>query len=481
MNALCYTAAFGALLAITSQADAANPLHKEVCKQDAVTHRWVLDREMLALFILKDKGVGWQAGQWAQAQISAEDQARNNASAKGLPLPAPSPWKSLSVRILMCDTVNTCTFDGKDKILAGQFQLHDILTDASGSFFNPTHAREDQFFADESIVVQCMEQAPGKPIEIAGSTPAPAELNIPVRLRGNPDSLLFLRGQPDFKASDKVTVSFTDDGINSKRSIKLVGVIGYAFTLIGGPPKPPSGDAAVPVPPVDPRPGPRPYALLELIPYVGINHDLSQVTGKDRVVSSKDWRIGASLVGRRSSSFGTGDTGWSLMHVAELRPELLFDDKTHAQIASANFRYMPVSDKIFGLPLGLNAYRRILPRHDYFFSYRPILDFRFNNGTFTKQGDRLAQDATDFSRIGTQFGLAISHDNPRIPIDFSVTETYLHALAGYPRDLSQFKSVISFSFDSSSYFGLDFSYVKGRREDLLAREDKWSIGLTARY
>jgi hypothetical protein len=472
MKARRLAATAAASLALAGQAYAANPLHKDVCTEDPTTHSQFLDREKLALFILKDKAIGWQFGQWAQAQASAEEAARADALAEGLPAPPTMPFTSLAVRIMLCDTINVCTFDGKDKLVAGQFQLIDILNDRSGSFSNPQHASVTQFFTDERIAIQCLEKAPGKPVELAGSSPPPPELDLPIRLRGNVDSLMFLRGQPDFKAADKTTVSFTDDGINNKRSVKLVGVLGLSIPLIGG---------TSTADPNDPRPHPRPYASLELIPYVGINHDFSRVTGKDRTISANDWRFGAVLIGRRSASFGPGDTGWSLMNVVELRPELLFDDKTHAQIASVNFRYMPVSDKIFGLPIGLNAYRRILPDHDYFFSYRPILDFRFNNGTFTRQGDRLALEAKDFSRIGTQFGFAISHDNSRIPIDLIVTETYMVALAGYPRTLSQFKSVLSLSFDSNNYFGLDLAYVKGRREDLLAREDKWSIGFTARY
>ncbi|WHU03103.1 hypothetical protein [Sphingomonas sp. NIBR02145] len=466
------SASAAASLALASQAYAANPLHKDVCILDPVTQRQVLDREKLALFVLKDKGIGWQFGQWAQAQATAEEAALAAALPPGTTAP-PSARPSLAVRILLCNAITDCNFDGSDKLIAAQFQISDILGDKSGSFSNPRHAKIGEFYSDPSIVVECVERSPGRPVEIAGSAPPPPEFNLPLKLRGNTDSLMFLRGQPDFKAAEKVNVSFTDDGIASKKSVKLVGVLGWAFPLIEGAPVAPADD---------PRPHPPAYANLELIPYAGINHDLSRVTGQARKVTSKDWRLGAVLIGRQSSSFGSGDkAGWSLMHVMEMRPELLFDDVNHAQIASVNLRYMPVASEIFGLPVGLNAYRRIVPSREYFFSYRPIFDIRFNNGTFTKQGDRPDLQAQDFSRIGTQFGFAISHDNFRFPIDLTVTETYMHALSGYPRDLSQFRSVLSLSFDTNNYFGLDLSYVKGKREDLLAREEKWSVAFTARY
>ncbi len=283
---------------------------------------------------------------------------------------------------------------------------------------------------------------------------------------------MFVRGQTDFKAAAKATASFTDDGINAKTSLKLTGILGVPIPLSK---KGPDGSA------ITATPGAPAYSSLELVPYIGINHDFSKVVGKDRTITSDDWRLGVDLVSRTVSRFGTGDSAWSLNSVVEIRPEYLFDDKTHAQIASVNLRYLPVAQRLFGMPVGLNAYRRILPDHDYFFSYKPIFDIRFNNGTFAKRGTRTLETSTDFSRIGTQFGFAISHDNPRIPIDLSVTETILYGLSGYPRWLDQFKTNLSIGFDSNSYFGIDIGYVRGRREDLASREQKWSIGFSARY
>lgn len=292
---------------------------------------------------------------------------------------------------------------------------------------------------------------------------SPRKLDIPFRVRGGPDALIFLRGSPDFKAGDKATLSFSDDGIASKRTTKLVAVLGYPIDL-------------------GPRPATGQYAMAQLIPYVGINKNTSKVTGKDATVTTDNWRIGAILTYRGTQTFNAGTPDyWVMTHVLSARPEYLFNDKDDSEVASLNLSYMPVINPIPGLDIGLNAYRPIDRTRTNFFSYRPIFDIRFNNGTFTRRGDRAAADARDFSRIGTQFGLALSHDDPNFPVDLVVTETYLLGLAGEPGNLSQFKSTLSIAFDPDRYFGVDLSYARGRREDLADRERLWSIGFSLRY
>lgn len=50
----------------------------------------------------------------------------------------------------------------------------------------------------------------------------------------------------------------------------------------------------------------------------------------------------------------------------------------------------------------------------------------------------------------------------------------------HPHWLDQFKTNLSIGFGSNSQFGIDIGYVRSRREYLASREQKWSIGFSAR-
>jgi hypothetical protein len=52
---------------------------------------------------------------------------------------------------------------------------------------------------------------------------------------------------------------------------------------------------------------------------------------------------------------------------------------------------------------------------------------------------------------------------------------------GHPNDLGYFKAVLSYSFDPKRYFGIDFSYSNGRREDTAKKEELWGVALSVRY
>ncbi len=431
------------MLAIATPAFAAstNPAQKDVCVDGRV------DRERLAIFVLDKQGVTRQLEAWAEAHRDARfGTARQQVAGDET----------------ICDKSGLCEAEMVRKVSAAHDTVGDVLGDGR-TFENPRAVTDlAAFFTDPTVAIGC-RVSNGAPIEMVGVGVKPRKLDLPVRIRGTPDAMIFLRGSSDFKAADKATLSFSDDGINSKRSTKFVGVLGYPIAL-------------------KPAPTEGQYAFAELIPYVGINKNTSKVTGKDRVVTTDNWRLGALLTYRATQVLNPGTNLFSVLtHVLGMRPEFLFNDKDRSQVASVNLTYMPVINPIPGLGIPLNAYRPVDPTKSNFISYRPILDFRFNNGTFARRGDRPLADSRDFSRMGTQFGIALSSDDPNLPVDLVVTETYLLGLAGDPDELSQFKSVLSLAFDPDRYFGLDISYVRGRREDLADRERLWSIGLTLRY
>ena len=433
--------AIGLAVATPAGAASTNPAQKDVCADGR------LDRERLAIFVLDTQGVTRQLEAWAEAHRDGR-----YATAR----------QQVAGEEGICDASGLCTPEMARKVSAAQDTIADVLRD-DRTFDNPRAISEPAAFLTDGTVSVACRTLGGAPVEMAGVGTKPRKLDLPIRVRGTPASLIFLRGGGDFKTADKATLSFSDDGITDKRSTKLVGVLGYPISL----------RSVV---------APGQYAFAELIPYVGINKNTSRVTGKDRTVTTDNWRLGALLTYRATQTFNAGTPRYSVLyHVLGARPEYLFNDKDGSQVASVNLTYMPVINSIPGLGIGLNAYRPLDRARTDFISVRPIIDLRLNGGTFTRRGDRPAQDARDFVRFGSQFGLALSHDDPNLPIDLAVTETYLLGLAGEPGELSQFKSVLSVAFDPDRYFGVDISYVRGRREDLADRERLWSIGFTLKY
>lgn len=66
-------------------------------------------------------------------------------------------------------------------------------------------------------------------------------------------------------------------------------------------------------------------------------------------------------------------------------------------------------------------------------------------------------------------------------IDLIMTQTFLPALNSGPLDLHYFKAVLTLGLYDDRRFGVNISYVNGRRDDLLDKEKSWTTGFGLKF
>jgi hypothetical protein len=412
------------------------PRHVDICDEGRV------NRQKLVNFLLDAQGVSRRLESWAEVH-------RDGA------------WASFGARERMildggiCKDNKACAKDDKKHLATARQVLVTILTRLPESFSNEAGVQEPGAYLVQGATAELICQSSGgAPVEALGSVPDEFSFAIPFRIRGTADALMFPQGdQSGFKAADKASFTFTDDGVADKKTEKIVATIGYPIAFV---------DTET--------------AYGELIPFVGYNRNSSKLKGQSRSVTADLWRFGALFHYSISTPRSTGHGRMlAITHWFAARPEYLLNEKDDSELAAINFTYTPVVNG------RLNDYVHLIRNRPDFISVRPILDLRWNTGTFTDKGARLAGTSQDYTRIGSQVGLAFTSDYGNIPLDLTITDTFMYAVAGSPRTLNQFKAALAIAFHAKRYFGTEISYTHGRREDIADRESVWTIGLTLKY
>lgn len=427
-TALASTASLSAAVTLPKQAD--------ICDQGRV------DRRKLVNYLLDMEGVSRQLEDWAVA------------NRQGV-------WADLEPRERMiadpdiCKDNPVCSPKDKSRLTTARQILTTMLNGVPEAFENPAGISEPRAYLATAGTgeLRCRTKD-GAPVEMPGSVATKYSYTLPLRIRGSAESLMFPReDQSGFKSAEKATLSYTNDGIANKKTEKIVAMVGYPIGLLDTGPQ---------------------YA--ELVPFVGWNRGASKVEGQAESVTADLWRFGA-LLDYRTSHTRPGSRGGrtTLTHWFGFRPEYLLNEKDDSELAAFNVTYVPVVNRL------LNVYIPLVRGRPRFISVKPILDLRWNSGIFTDEGTRAAGTSRDYTRLGSQVGLAITSDHPNYPVDLTITDTFLVALAGRPQTLNQFRTALSFAFDPKRYFGVEISYVHGRREDIADRESLWSIGFTVKY
>lgn len=406
-----------------------------ICNDGAV------DKERLAILALSKAQVSFYPLYWA---------GRNGDPFGQLP-PA--------VRVLaisrFCDLPTgaagppVCDKGDADKLAQARNYFDELLSDTR--FGNPTGVEAAAYLRSTNIRITC----PSAAVIAAAAAEAPTPIKQPdiskatLRVRGSTDGLQFRRGSSQFAGLDKATVTFGDDRKDAKKTFQVTAIIGLTVPVSTG---------------------------FEAVPYFGYSIDKS--TKKDdpatpanetvETVNKDTLRTGLLLNYRMVTDGGT--------HYFLFRPEYAANRKERSEVVSANFAYVPVLDWLNDYALSIRGSNQ-LP----LFSIMPRGELRGTYGHFGKAGTRLAVESVDFLRVGGQIGATLSSDIDWLPIDLTVTESYLYGLSGNPEDLSQLKFVLSASFDAKKYFGVDIGYTRGRAEDLLERSNKWTIGFGAKF
>lgn len=421
----------GISLAGTAQAGSIVPQQAQICDDNHI-----VDKNKLATFLLDTAPVSRQLEDWAQAN--------------------PRGWTGLTARQRLIADPDICTpVNGKvpdhcaatdaANLATARQNLISLLMRQPQSFENVSRTFEPKDYFGTASQLRCVRSGPtDAPVEVAGAIGDKFDLKFPLRIRGAADGIYFARTDAQFKSQEKATISFSHNYVKSQQSEKFSVVAGYPVQLV---------DTGL--------------QTAEIAPYAGISRDITKTDGEDPKVSANLWRIGAAL--------DLSITSNHLTHWLVARPEYLFNDKEKSEVAAINFTYMPVINGV------LNDYRYVIPGNNHFMSLQPILDLRLNGGTFTRLGSRSEAESHDYIRAGGQAGIAFSSDVIPFPADLTVTQTYLPALSAHSRDLHYFKAVLSLGVDKDRVFGVDISYVDGRREDLLDSERAWTISFGLKY
>ena len=206
-----------------------------------------------------------------------------------------------------------------------------------------------------------------------------------------------------------------------------------------------------------------------MIPYVGVNRSIV-TTGV-----GKAQKTSASSTVDPGILLSLATDGRDLVHIFNVRPDLLFDLENDSSLASVNLQYIP-----YVTVFPLNSFTTVKnPLLD--FAFKIILDARADIGTYADRGSvAVASMNVDYRRFGGQGGISIISEDDAIPIAFTSTYTGLYGASGGV-DVGDFVNTLTFYLDPNKNVGVSASYANGVREDTGKRENNWLIGLSFHY
>jgi hypothetical protein len=355
----------------------------------------------------------------------------------------------------MPDTLKTvCKKDAKSLDNA-RFSVSALLADQIRPFRVDQNARDlppTKLFAANSPPISCQDL--GEPVRpaVVDKSPASSGFSSLVRIRGKADDLYIDRNrQPDgadaFSTVDKASLSLTQDDDKGKRTRLISGVAGLAVPVGNGP--------LIPLESWDGR--------MELVPFVGIASNITKVTHTDPKVDQNQRSGGVAFEGTSWSN--TMGYWWSI------RPQEVWDLTKDSRLFTAALLWRPL------FPGRVNT--TINP--DEPVQYQFLLDFRFNHGHYMDRGE-LSEDASqDYDRIGGQAGFSLSGGGENYPWTWTTKDAWFYALSGPHKNLSQFSSVLSYTFDKAKLVGVDLTYMAGRDGITGDHDTMWKIALGFRY
>lgn len=426
---------FGIFAAGAAHAQTIVPTQADIC--DPKTEK--VDKQALATFLLDAKPVSRKLENWV-AKLAPDD--RYTGLSAGMRMIVD---KKICAP-LADDTKPPCAKDDAKNLAELRGVLINLLSYQEVAYENEIKVFDPaEFFKNEDARLTCRKSPQGQVVEAGGAVAAKFTLEIPFRIRAVPDGLHFARTDAaPFKALDKATISFSQDYEKNKRTEKFAIAVGYPIGLVKGG-----------------------LETFEIVPYFGISRDIAKVEGKDDTITADLLRFGTVF------DYSITGNGWTQWIVA--RPEYVINDKDKSETVAMNLTYQPFKNGL------VNDYIRLIKGRDDFASFQPIFDLRLNLGHFAKQGDRANDVSHDFVRLGTMFGVAFTSDYAQVPIDITVTKTWLPALNSGLPDLDYFKAIFAFGLFDDRRFGVDVSYVNGRRDDLLDKEKSWTIGFGLKF
>ena len=344
-----------------------------------------------------------------------------------------------------------CPEADRDNLYVIRGSVNSLLAGRYGEAYSPSaRVPADVYLqgTNNETVVVCKTDVAGAPIDPMRPAAAPAlSATSNIRLRGNPNHLIFDRSTPNFQGTDKATLNFNANDVAGSRTSKATGYVGYALRLTGDNPD-----------------------TVDVIPYLGFNRNVTTVSSG---ATAKPSLTHTSNIGLLASIDVLTRLPFRMDHILNIRPDFLHDHKNGSSILSLNTEYTPVVSGI------MNGFSPISQGSTIYF--KPIFILKANAGAYTNRGDTTVTSSNkNFFRMGPQIGLSVVTDTPMLPLEFSSTYTRLAAVTG-DTTINYRKNTINYSLDAKNYVGLGLSRVSGIREDTGKTEKQWEVGLTVRY
>lgn len=402
----------------------------------------LVDKDRLARWALDTSGVSREPENWVATQA-----------------PQPLSPAAIRVRILAPDRfcrseysadeqagpgvppAGACGSNDGVAIAKARQSINAMLLGLTPGFEGLPGVNRERFFQSSDLQMRC------RAADFRPSPPA-FEYSLPLRIRGSTDSLNIARGDPAMASVAASSLSYAEDELKDKATTKIALVVGWPIILPA-----PAGSE------------------WELVPYVGMNRDLSKVEGAAASVTTDTYQYGVAFNATiRSWTEGAGAVG----HRFSLRPDVMRNDEENSEIGSVSASWMPVVNG------RLNDFSPVDENRDRFLYWKPIFDLRAVYGEFLDRGTRTPEASQDFFRIGGQAGFSIVSDNPRWPLQFTVTDTWLPALRGSD-DLEYREARLSLWLDPDKIFSVELTYGEGRRTDVDPDAEGWKLSLGAKY
>jgi len=339
-----------------------------------------------------------------------------------------------------------CTGDDAKVISTAHLAFRRWLdgNDPNYNFSKLDKDRPHNYFGDAKATIYCVAKSDSPPKKTQDGPPKTESMLSHLRVRGTTDGLGYDQGDPGFKATPGASFSVNRDDVSDKTTNKIVGVLGYQLF-------PHSNNS------MD----------FEMVPYFGINRNLTSAKGKGDTVTANTRNVGIYIDFSFSNS--------KFDHVFTVRPDYLTDIQHHSNIESLGFVYQPF---VLGW---LNTNLPFSTSSESIASVMPILDLRIDTGHYNNCGTLALDKCANYTRIGSQFGVSINSNNINQPFTFTATDTRLIGMTDRAHDIDYLKYVLSYALNKDKSVSLDFSYSDGRREDTAFEERLWGISLGVKY
>jgi hypothetical protein len=271
-----------------------------------------------------------------------------------------------------------------------------------------------------------------------------------IRLRGDVADLIYDRRTEEFKGASAAKFNLTDDRSSGKKiTTKVKAVVGYAYSLVD-----------------------KINLSQQIIPFVSVNQTITDQNGQRKLNDSNYFAGGTVFNWFYAPSNLLG-------HNISTTPQFLYNTADRSQIANFRLDYKPYlnGDPDSAIPLTLN-WATLSSNGKIRLTW--IFGLRSDVGYYVRKGDISDPNLhTSFARVGGQFGFVLKLVDYRLTLKAS--EWLMYGYAGNKRELDLFDSSITYSLDPKDYFGIEFSYKRGRDLDTTDPIQQWTLAFTAKY